>query len=73
MDRFGVWLILGIAVTLMTIGIVARMAGDTYSIFFWAMLFSGFGPAFVNANAAKIFEAHFSPARAHWMRAWPWL
>ncbi|MFP5527848.1 MFS transporter [Peptococcus simiae] len=66
-DRFGVRLILGMAVTLMAIGTVARMAGDTYSIFFWAMLFSGFGPAFINANAAKIFGAHFSPSRAHRM------
>lgn len=64
-DRYGARPILGLAVTLMALGTVVRLFSDQYAVFFFAMFLSGFGPAFLNANAAKLFGAYYPLTRAH--------
>ncbi|MDW8803121.1 MFS transporter [Clostridium sp. A1-XYC3] len=53
-DRFGVKVVITVALTISAIGTTLRITAGTYSILFISMLMAGFGATFLNANGAKI-------------------
>lgn len=60
-DRFGVKIVVGVALVLSTIGSFGRIGANSFGVLFAWMFVVGFGLAFLNANAAKILGAWFPP------------
>jgi NNP family nitrate/nitrite transporter-like MFS transporter len=60
-DKFGIKLIVGIALCIATAGTFWRIWANSYQIMFISMMLGGFSATFLNANGAKLMGSWFLP------------